>query len=112
MKKRGLTASAYVIEATTAILLCYFLLGGSEWPPALWAAFAILAAWIVIMNVRHDAGVESASAYSRWKLTIALLLVLGILGASIWRGSIWLFILSIVLGAVWIKDVRGRPSTT
>ena len=100
-------ARAYVIEGTIAILLCYFLLGGSEWSPALWAAFAVLAIWIVVMNVRRDASIESAAAYDRWKLEVALLMVLGALGASIWRGSIWLLILSIVLGAVWITDLRS-----
>ncbi len=109
MSKKGSIpkARAYVIEGTIAILLCYFLLGGSEWSPAIWAAFAILAIWIVVMNVRRDAGIESASAYAHWKLKLALLMVLGTLGASIWRGSIWLLILSIVLGAVWINDLRS-----
>ena len=101
-------ARAYVIEATVAILLCYFLLGGSDWSPALWAGFAVLAIWIVVMNVRRDAGIESAAAYGRWKLKVALIMVLGVLGASIWRGSIWLFILSLVLGIIWISDLRSH----
>lgn len=102
------TARAYVIEATVAILLCYFLLGGSDWSPAFWAVFTVLAIWIVVMNVRRDAGVESATAYSRWKLQIALLMVLGVLGASIWRGSFWLFILSLALGGIWVSDLRAH----
>lgn len=103
-------ARAYVIEATVAILLCYFLLGGSDWSPALWAGFAVLAIWIVVMNVRRDAGIESAAAYGRWKLKVALIMVLGVLGASIWRGSIWLFILSLVLAAIWVSDLRAYRS--
>jgi len=102
------TARAYVIEATVAILLCYFLLGGSDWSPALWAVFTVLAIWIVVMNVRRDAGLESAAAYDRWKLQVALLMILGVLGASIWRGSLWLFILSLALGAIWVSDLRAH----
>ena len=100
-------ARAYVIEGTIAILICYFLLGGSEWSPALWAAFTIFAIWVVVINVRRDAGLKSASEYARFKLIGGLLMVLCVLGASIWRGSMWLLILSIVLGAVWINDLRS-----
>ena len=105
------TARAYVIEATVAILLCYFLLGGSDWSPALWAVFAVLAISIVVMNVRRDAGVQSAAAYDCWKLQVVLLMVLGVLSASIWRGSLWLFILSLVLGAIWVIDLRAHRDT-
>ena len=100
-------ARAYVIEGAIGILLCYFLLGGSEWSPLLWAAFAIVAIWIVVMNVRHDAGIESTSSYARWKLTLTLLIVLAALGAAIWRGSIWILIVSILLGVLWFSDLRS-----
>jgi len=100
-------ARSYVIEGTIAIIFCYFVLGGSEWSPLLWAAFAIVAIWIVVMNVRHDAGIESDSSYDRWKLQITLLMVLAALGASIWRGSIWLLIVSIALGLFWFSDLRS-----
>ena len=76
-KSTGRTARTYVIEATVAILLCYFLLGGSDWSPALWTIFAVLAIWIVVMNVRRDAGLESTAAYDRWKLQVAFLMVVG-----------------------------------
>ncbi len=100
------TARFYVIEATVAILLCYLLLGGSDWSQALWAIFAVLAIWIVVMNVRRDAGLESDADYARWKLQVAFLMVFGLLGASIWRGSLWLFVLTLALAAIWVSDLR------
>lgn len=99
-------ARSYVIEAIVAIVVIYFLLGGSKWSPALWAIFAVLGIWIVVMNVRHDAGLESVNAYERWKLHVAFLMVIGLLAASIWKGSLWLFILSLALGAIWVSDLR------
>lgn len=98
-------ARFYVIEAIVAIVIIYFLLGGSKWSPALWAIFAVLAIWIVVMNVRRDAGLESMKAYDRWKLQVAFLMVIGLLVASIWKASLWLFILSLVLGAIWVSDL-------
>lgn len=103
-------ARSYIIEAIVAIVVIYFLLGGSKWSPALWAIFAVLAIWIVLMNVRRDAGLESVIAYNRWKLQVAFLMVIGLLVASIWKGSLWLFILSLVLGAIWVSDLRAYRS--
>lgn len=100
-------ASPYVIAAASAIAFSYFLLGGSRWSPALWAIFALLAVWIVVMNVRRDAGQESARSYERWKLQVAFLMVLALLGAAIWQGSVWLLVLGLVLGAVWASDLRA-----
>jgi uncharacterized protein (DUF983 family) len=60
-------ARSYVIEAIVAIIIIYFLIEGYMWSPALWAVFAVLAIWIVVMNVRRDAGLESMKAYDRWK---------------------------------------------
>lgn len=99
-------ARSYVIEAIVAIVIIYFLLGGSRWSPALWAIFAVLAVWIVVMNVRRDAGLESVKAYDRWKVQVAFLMVIGLLVASICKASLWLFILSLVLGAIWVSDLR------
>ena len=99
--------NSYIIEAIAAIAVIYFLLGGSKWSPALWAIFAVFAIWIVVMNVRRDAGVESVNAYERWRLQIAFLMVIGLLVASIWKGSLGLCILSLVMGAIWISDLRA-----
>ena len=103
-------ARSYIIEAIVAIVVIYFLLGGSKWSPALSAIFAVLAIWIVAMNVRRDVGLESVNAYERWKLQVAFLMVIGLLVASIWKGSLWLFILSLVLGAIWVSDLRAYRS--
>jgi hypothetical protein len=80
-------ARSYVIEAIVAIVIIYFLLGGSKWSPALWAIFAVLAIWIVVMNVRRDTGLESIKAYDRWKLQIAFLMVIGLLYKQIKKWS-------------------------
>ena len=103
-------ARSYIIEAILGIVIIYFLLGGSKWSPALWALFAVLAIWIVIMTVRRDAGLESDIAYERWKLQVAFLMVIGLFVSSIWKGSLWLFILSLVLGAIWVEDLRAYRS--
>ena len=103
-------ARSYIIEAIVAIVVVYFLLGGSKWSPALWAIFAFLAIWIVVMNVRRDTGLESVHAYERWKLHVAFLMVIGLLIASIWNRSLWLFFLSLVLGAIWVSDLRAYRS--
>ena len=109
-KKVSRRARSYIIEAILGIVIIYFLLGGSKWSPALWALFAVLAIWIVIMTVRRDAGLESDIAYERWKLQVAFLMVIGLFVSSIWKGSLWLFILSLVLGAIWVEDLRAYRS--
>ena len=112
MKSKNIShkVRSYMIEAVVAIVVIYFLLGGSKWSPALWAIFAVLAIWIVVINVRRDAGLESVNTYERWKLQVAFLMVIGLLVASIWKGSLWLFILSLVLGAIWVSDLRAYRS--
>lgn len=109
MNRRNISrkARSYVIEAIVATVIVYFLFGGSKWSSALWALFAVLAIWIVVMNVRHDAGLENANTYARWKLRVAFFMVMGILIASIWKGSLWLFILGLVLGTIWVSDLRA-----
>jgi len=103
-------ARSYIIEAIVAIVIIYFMLGGSKWSSAFWAIFAVLAIWIVVMNVCRDAGLESINAYDRWKLQVAFLMVIGLLVASIWKASLWLFILTLVLGAIWVSDLRAYRS--
>jgi len=103
-------ARSYIIEAVVAIVIIYFLMGGSKWSPALWAIFTVLAIWIVVMNVRRDAGLESTTAYERWKLQVTFLMVTGLLVASIWKGSLWLFILSLVLAGIWASDLHAYRS--
>lgn len=97
----------YVLEAAAAIAFIYFLLGGSRWSAALWAAFAVVAVWIVVMNVRRDAGLETEAAYSRWKLQLGFLMVVAILAGALWHGSLWLLGLAAILGWFWIDDCRS-----
>ena len=112
MEERRTTTKAiyYVIAAAAATAFSYFLLGGSKWSPALWAVFALLAAWIVVMNVRHDAGQKGRASYECWKLQIAFLMVVALIVSGIWHGSVWLFVLGLVLSAAWIGDLRAYRS--
>jgi hypothetical protein len=93
-------------EVAVAVAICYFLLGGREWSAGTWAAFAVLAGWIIIMNVGYEDGMESKKSYLKWKQTCGLLLVLGLLGAGVWRGSLGVFIVGVIVGAIWLDDYR------
>ena len=109
--RRGLrgrrSGIGYVLEAAAAIAFVYFLLGGSHWSAALWAAFAVLAVWIVVMNVRRDAGLVTGATYSRWKLQLGFLMVAAALAGAFWQGSLWLLGLAAILGWFWIDDLRS-----
>jgi len=99
-------ARSYVIEAAVAIAFAYFLFGGAEWSPAAWAIFAVVAIWIVVMNVRRDAGVGSSDEYERYRVGLGFLFVLVLVVGAIYQGSLWLFILSLFLGVIWAGDFR------
>jgi hypothetical protein len=106
-KKVNQKAQSYLLETIIAVFVIYFLFGGSNGSPALWAIFIVLGICILIVNVRYDAGSYSANAYARWKLVIAFIMIIGLLVTSIWRSSLWLFVLSMVLGLIWVKDLRA-----
>ena len=95
-----------LIEIIVAVGVCYFLLGGSEWSPATWAVFTILAAWIIIMNVRLEAGLESEKSYLKWKQLFGLVVVVALLISPLWTGSYWTFIVGLILGLLWLDDYR------
>lgn len=97
---------AILAEVIGAVVLCYFFLGGSQWSPKMWAVFAIIAAWIIIMNVRYEAGLESEKSYLKWKQRVGLLMVIALLVSPLWLDS-WLpFIIGIILGIAWLDDYR------
>jgi len=98
---------SYIIEAAIGIAFCYFVLGGSRWSPALWAVFALFAIWIVIMNIRRNAGIESVQAYERWHSRVGFLILIALLVASIWPGSWMLFAFTAVFGAIRLSDLRA-----
>ncbi len=93
-------------EVIAAVVLCYFLLGGSQWSPKMWAAFTIMAAWIIIMNVRYEAGLESVKSYLKWKQRVGLLMVISLLVSPLWLDSWWASIVGLILGIVWLDDYR------
>lgn len=49
----------FLVETIVMIAMCYFLLGGSHWSPVIWAIFTGLTGWIIIMNIRYEAGLET-----------------------------------------------------
>ena len=100
------TAWAMMAEIVAAIILCYFLLGGDTWSPATWAVFTIVAAWIVIMNVRREAGLESEMGYLRWKQQLGFLIVVVLLISPLWIDSWWPFVIGLILGLIWLDDYR------
>ena len=101
---------AILAEAIAAVCLCYFLLGGREWSPATWAVFSIVAAWIIIMNVRWEAGLESEKSYLKWKQQLGLLMVIALVVSPVWADS-WLpFLIGLILGLVWLKEGWKRGS--
>ena len=108
-KQVKLKRSSWTImaEVVAAVALCYFLLGGRHWSPAAWGAFTIVAAWIIIMNVRREAGLESEKKYLKWKQQLGLLMVITLLISPIWIDSWWPFLGGIILGFVWIDDYRS-----
>ena len=108
-KQIKLKRSSWTIlgEVIAAVALCFLLLGGRNWSPAAWAAFMIVAAWIIIMNVRREAGLESEKNYLKWKQHLGLLMVIALLISPIWIDSWWPFIIGMILGLVWIDDYRS-----
>lgn len=93
-------------EVILAVAVIYFLLGGDTWNPKMWAVFMIVAAWIIIMNVRRQTGLETETSYMRWKQQLSLLIVLSLLLGPIWIDSWWPFFVGIVLGIFWLNDYR------
>ncbi|MBM4137108.1 MAG: hypothetical protein FJ241_09815 [Nitrospira sp.] len=97
-------------EVIVAIAVIYFLLGGDTWSPKMWAVFAIVAAWIIIMNVRKEAGLETEKSYLRWKQRLGLLMVLSLLFSPLWVDSWWPFFIGLVLGLIWLDDYRSMKT--
>ena len=97
---------AMLAEIIAAVAVCYFLLEGRAWSPVAWAAFAIVAGWIIIMNVRLEVGLETEKSYWRWKQQIGLLMVVALLVSRLWINSWWPFIIGLILGVVWLDDLR------
>ena len=96
----------YMIEMVIGVAFCYFLLGGYSWPRALWALVTIFFVWIAIKNVLRETGLESEGSYERGRQWVGLLLIISLLVTPLWQESWWAFIVGLVLGAVWLSDVR------
>ena len=101
-------ASSYVLEATAAIALIYFFLGGAGWSPWMWALFGVFAVSVVVHNVLHDTGRESEADYEKWRARLGLAMVVAILAAAVWHRSVWTLGLGLVLGWIWIDERRIR----
>ncbi|GMV21564.1 MAG: hypothetical protein AMXMBFR57_15130 [Acidimicrobiia bacterium] len=44
----------HTLEGIAAVGVCYFVLGGSDWTPAMWALFATVAIGVVVNRVHTD----------------------------------------------------------
>lgn len=99
-------ARSYLIETIAGIALCYFLLGGSEWNPAVWALFSVAAVAIVLRQVFYDSGRMGEQAYEKWRLVFGFSIITVLLVAGLLDGSPWAVGLGLVCGWVWIKDLR------
>lgn len=73
---------------------------------ATWAVFTIVAGWIILMNVRYEAGLESEKSYLKWKQRVGLLMVITLLVSPLWVHSWWPFIVGLILGLGWLDDYR------
>jgi len=49
---------------------------------------------------------ESEGGYERGRQWVGLLLIISLLVTPLWQESWWAFIVGLVLGAVWLSDVR------
>lgn len=96
----------YMVETILGVMLFYLFLGGSSAHPAAWAVFTVFAVWIVLMNVRRDAGLESRESYSRWQLQVGLLFVVIMFAAGLWSHSWWIIGLGVLLGIFWRGNLR------
>jgi len=93
-------------EVGVAVVVVYFLLGGYAWSPAIWAVFTVVAIWIVIKNMRREAGLESEDSYDRWRLKCGFLIVVSLLASPLWLDSWWPFLVGLVLAPSWLNDYR------
>jgi len=93
-------------EVGIAVVVVYFLLGGYAWSPAIWAVFTVVALWIVIKNLRREAGLESEESYGRWRLQGGFLIVASLLASPLWLDSWWPFLVGLVLATSWLNDFR------
>ncbi len=110
MKSSNNRVGKLMTEIIIAIGTVYYLLGGDTWSPKMWAIFAIVSAWIIIMNIRREAGLESEKSYLKWKQTLGLLMILALLLSPLWVDSWWPLIIGIILGIFWIDEYRQTKS--
>ena len=108
IKRIKFRRSSWIIlaEVIVAVALCYFLFEGKKWSPAAWAIFTVVAAWIIIMNVRFEAGLESEKTYLKWKQRFGLLMIVVLLVSPLWLESFWPFIFGLIMGLIWLDDYR------
>jgi hypothetical protein len=93
-------------EVIIAVAVIYFILGGDNWNPKMWAVFVIVSAWIIIMNVRREVVPLTEKSYLRWKQQLGLLMILALLISPLWADSWWPFIIGIILGMFWFGEYR------
>ena len=93
---------------TTIVILvaAFYFLGGHSLPTWTWALLTVMVPWIMIKGLLRDTGLESEESYERWRQGAGLILIVFLLITSLWQDSWWVFFVGLVLGAVWLDDVR------
>lgn len=97
----------YIIEAAAGIAFCYFVLGGSQWSPAAWAFFSVAASGLVAVQVMSDQEKQTALENRLWKFRFGLVVVTSLLGGALWQRSLLLAAFGVVLGGLWLRDLRS-----
>jgi hypothetical protein len=53
----------YMFAVVGVVAFLYFVLGTDEWDRYVWAFFTIFTAWIVLIEIRNEAGIDDRETY-------------------------------------------------
>jgi hypothetical protein len=99
-------ASSYIVEAAAAVAICYFILGGANWSPEIWAIFSVVIVAVVVTQVLYRANAMSKEEYRTWDLRFEFLIFTVLLAVGLWQQSLWIVALGLVCSWFWFDDWR------
>jgi len=108
--KNNIRFDVIMAAIIVAVAIAYFLFGGDSWSPKIWVLFLTLATWIIIMNLRKDAGLENEKSYGKWKQQLSLMMVAILILSPFWNDSWWPFIIGLFLCMIWFSEYRQSKS--
>ena len=106
MARKDSKPGPYIIGSAIAIAVIWFLLGGPQWSPFVWAGFSLFAVAITVVEVLHGDGAIDDRDYERWKLGFGALIVVMLLYATVRYESRLLLVIALFLGYEWSSDLR------